>query len=435
MSYAQPSELHLGRIVNPRPDGTIEWFTNGALAINDRGQIVAVGPKDELQAQYPEAASIDHRSGWIVPGFVDTHVHLSQIFGRARVRGELLRWLDDAIFPVEQAFADPNHADKAARSFVSECARSGITTANIFLTSHPEASQQCFQVVADSGLRAIMGMVQMDQDAPADLCLDVGPAIDATTELASRWHDYDGGRIRYALMPRFALSCSKAMLQELGRIQQQMPDLHMHTHVAENETECKEVQARFPEASDYLSVYADHGLVHKGTLLAHGIHLADHNLQKIQTLGAGVSHCPSSNMFLKSGVFPVERYLQFNTAFGLGTDVGAGPELCPFAVMRSAYNIQPDYFWRPADLFWRATLGGAQALGLDATIGCLSPGKDADFVVLQPDRLGVHAPSMPTRDPNPEELDDLLSPLIFLGDDRLVEHVRVRGRELAYPGA
>jgi guanine deaminase len=356
---------------------------------------------------------------------VDTHVHLAQVFARARIRGNLLEWLNEAIYPEEIMFADLDHVRKAAGCFVRECIDVGVTTANVFLSSHKEASELCFEAVAESGMRAIMGMVHMDQDAPDALLVPAGRAISETEDLASRWHQHDRGRIQYALMPRFALSCSRDLMTQLGTMKRETPSLYVHTHLSETIKECRAVLEAYPEHSDYLAVYESFGLLSDRTVMAHAIHLSAQELLRISAAGAGVAHCPSANLFLKSGVFPWSGHTTAGIRFGLGSDVGAGYQINPFQVMRDAYNVQDKLFLRPTDLFWRATLGGAQALRLDSTIGSLDEGKDADFVVLAPPC------DLPSGGPSEnEDLEDALAHLIFTGDDRWVVASYVRGRSL-----
>jgi len=416
--------LHLAHVVTPLPDGSIQSIPEGALVVDARGMILAVGERRVLGAAHPDAAVEDHGTRLLIPGFVDAHVHLAQVYARARIRGELLEWLQDAIFPAEARFADASHAERAARAFVSECIRCGVTSAAIFLTSHAEAAARCFTVVAESGLRAVMGLVHMDRGGPQELLQRPATSLAAAERLAGAWHGHDGGRIRYALTPRFPLACSDELLAGLGALNQSGADFSVHTHLAESEAECAAVLKAFPRARDYLDVYEQAGLVGPRTILAHGIHLSEREIEALARSGAGVAHCPSSNMFLKSGVFAWQRHVAATVRFGLGSDVGAGSEMSPWRVMRDAYGIQPAMFLSAEDLFWRATLGGAQAIGLDQEIGSLESGKQADFLVIDTSARPELAAL------NGDSVADILAALVFLGDDRVVQRTHVRGRRL-----
>lgn len=416
--------LHLGRVLSPTGSGALTDVADGAILVGEGGRLVAVGERAAVHAAHPGVMVRDHRPGVLVPGFVDAHVHLAQVFARARAGLDLLDWLDQAIFPAELRFADVGHAERAARAFVADCARHGVTTANVFLSSHPAAAQRCFEVLAATGLRAIAGLVHMDRDAPGGLCLDAKASVAAAEDLAGRWHGHDGDRLRYAITPRFALSCSDAMLGELGKLASTDGTLHVHTHLSESPRECAAVAARFAAAADYLAVYESFGLVGPRSLFAHAIHLSDRELGALAAHGAGVAHCPSSNLFLKSGAFPWRRYEAAGVRFGLGSDVAAGPELSPLRVMRDAYMVQPSDFLAPEALLFRATLGGAQALRLDDRVGSLEVGKDADFVVLRPERR----PEIALQPPSTTA--ELCAAITFLGDDRLVDSTWVRGRRL-----
>ncbi len=417
--------LHRGDLLNPRPAGTLELHRDGGVLVDGAGRIAAVGGFSALRSAHPRARVADHSGRLILPGFVDCHVHLAQVFARARFCGGLLPWLQEAIFPEELRFSDLGHAERATEAFVGECVRAGVTTAAVYLSSQPPAADRCLQGLAGSGLRVVAGLTHMDHGAPEALCLEPAKALAATEALAARWHGHDEGRLQYALAPRFALSCTAEHLRALGALYRSADDLYVHTHLSENHDEVAEVRAAFPEAPDYTGVYEATGLLGPRTILAHAIHLSPRELAVIAACGAGVAHCPSANLFLKSGVFSWESHAAAGVRFGLGSDVGAGPEMSPLRVLRDAASVQPRLFLSPQQLLWRATLGGAQALRLDAITGSLDAGKEADLVVLDPSAR----PEIPAE--ACAALGSLCAALIFLGDDRLVESTWVRGRRLA----
>ena len=416
--------LHFGFVLTPSADGRLLAIPKGALGVDKEGCLAFVGSRADLEPDDKEAIIQDHGSGILFPGFVDLHVHLPQIGSRGRSRSDLLQWLHKDIYPAEAKFADPEYAGQCARRFVKECARNGVTTTVAFLTSHKEASKRSISVIAESGIRSVVGAVQMDRNGPQELLNNVEDSISCAEELAGKWHGYDSGRVKYALIPRFAISCSDRLLKELGRLKTQAPSLYVHTHLSEQKGEIDEVSRLFPQADDYLSVYEDAGLVGELTLFAHCIHLSDRELSSLISQGAGVAHCPSSNLFLKSGIFPWQRSVDADLRFGLGSDVGAGPEMSPFRVMRDAYFMQLNQVIPPDELLWRATLGAAQALGMEDEIGSLEVGKEADFVVL--DLKG--RPEMEDQDHS--SIEGICSSLVFLGDDRVVRESWVRGKRL-----
>jgi guanine deaminase len=424
MTKADLQSLHLGFVLTPTADGRLAAYADGAMAIQVDGRLGFVGSRADLDPGIDKGVVYDHGGDVLFPGFVDLHVHLPQLHARARVRPDLLEWLHKEIYPAEVAFSDPDFAQSCSEAFVNECIRNGITTTVSFLTVHEEAANRAFRVVAESGLRAIMGTVQMDRNAPEALVVDSLEALSTAEALAGRWHGHDAHRIQYALTPRFAISCSDELLHELGQLKSQNPSLFVHTHLSEQPGECAEVARLFPEAMDYLHVYEDAGLVGPRSIFAHCIHVSDRELSALVSLGAGVAHCPSSNLFLKSGRFPWQRAENAGLRFGVGSDIGAGPEMSPFRVLRDAFNIQTDHTLTPDTLLWRATLGAAQALGMEDTIGSLETGKDADFVVLDPRAK----PELAGQDLSSPEA--LCSSLVFLGDERIVKETWVRGRRL-----
>lgn len=422
-----------GKILHALSASELVFLPDGALVIDDQGLILACDHWDTLARdnKLPETLPCttlpDHML--LMPGMVDTHVHLPQLAATGCQEDDLLSWLNNHIFAEESRFAAPDYAQTMSQWFFQALLRNGTTTANVFLTSHPEASRIAFEVALSSGNRVIMGQNLMDCHAPANLIRDTQMTLEETERLCRQWHQADHGRIQYAWVPRFALTSTELLLEGLGRLRRAYPDVYLHTHLSEQQSEVSAVQAQFPWADSYTHVYERFGLLGSRTILAHAIHLSNEELQCVQHHDCALAHCPGSNFFLKSGRFRWLDALAMQIRFGLGSDVGAGPELSMFKAMKDAQYMQGHFLIPVEQLFYRATLGGAQALCLDDRIGNFLPGKEADFLLLdcqaKSEFSHPHGASLTTH-PETDHIQ-LLSRLIYLGDDRLVRATFVRG--------
>lgn len=417
---------YLGHVVSPRGANTWDDYRHGALVVDGDGRIVAVGPWSEVRSGLSgKGRVVDFGKRLILPGFIDLHLHLPQISEVGQTGHTLLGWLKTYIFPAEARFRDPATAAGIATWFFSELARNGTTTAVVFPTIHAEATDAAFKVALERGNRVIMGKVMMDANCPEELTETWQDSLRQSGELARRWHGADGGRLLYAFTPRFAVTSSRELLAGAGKLWSEHPGTYVHTHLAENEDEVNFVSRLFPEARSYTDVYDRFGLIGSNSIYAHSIHLDDLDFARIAEAGASIAHCPSSNFFLKSGVFKYAQARQSGVKFALGSDVAAGPEMSMFRVMKDATYMQLHEWLSPYELFYRATLAGARALNLDDRIGSLTPGKEADFVVVDPTRK----PSI-VRNLLDQPTEEMLSRLVYLGDDRLIYATYVRGRAI-----
>ena len=422
----QPGELtaYLGHIVSPTGPESYSDFRCGAMLVDAAGTIAGIGPWSQLRQKYRSVRRIvDFGKRLLIPGLVDMHLHLPQITQIGRSGQSLLGWLEEYIFPAEARFLDSAHALRVATWFFDELVRNGTTTACVFTTIHAEASEIAFRVAASRGNRVIMGKVMMDANAPESLSEDSSLALHQSEELCRRWHGHDGGRLLYAFTPRFALTSSSNLLSGTGSLWSKFPGTYLHTHLAENQEEVLLVKRQFPGSRSYTDVYQSHGLLARNSIFAHSIHLDQHDLTCLAETKSALAHCPSSNFFLKSGAFPYEQVKQVGVSCGLGSDVAAGPGLCLFGVMKDAAYMQADLWISPAELLYLGTLAGARALNLDQKVGSLLPGKEADFLVINPGRKSCIQADILDR-----TTDEILSSLVYLGDDRLVEATYVRGR-------
>ncbi|MGN6185646.1 MAG: guanine deaminase [Thermoanaerobaculia bacterium] len=420
-------KIFRGRIFTPVADpfahgvdGSYRWFEDGHLAVDDDGRIASVGEWSDA----PEGDVVDTQGLLITPGFIDTHLHAPQLEMIGLYGGDLLQWLTRYTFPTERKFEDPEHARRVARAFYELLLRNGTLTALIFSTIHYEATDIFFEEAERRGFRGIIGKTMMDRNAP-DYLLDQSAqkSYDESRALLQKWHKR--GLLRYAITPRFAPTSTPEQLELAGRLKKEFPDAWVHTHISENRNEVRWVQELFPEA-EYADVYDDYGLLDERTVLAHGVWLTPEELDLLSRRGARIAHCPNSNLFLGSGLFPLHRVLDAGVVIGLGTDIGAGTTPSLFNAMADAYKVQQvqGVSLSPFHLWYLSTLGGARALSLEAETGSLEPGKSADFLVLD-----IKAtPLLAMRTGRASSLEDLLAGLIFMGDDRAVQRSVIAGK-------
>jgi guanine deaminase len=416
-----------GRIFTPVSDpfahgveDSYRWYEDGHLAVAADGTIISVGEWSEA----PPGEIVDTNGLLITPGFIDTHLHAPQLEMIGSYGGDLLQWLTRYTFPTERKFEDPEHARRVARAFYDLLLRNGTLSALIFSTVHYEATNIFFEEAEHRGFRGIIGKTMMDRNAPEYL-LDASPerSYEESRSLLEKWHGR--GLLRYAITPRFAPTSTPEQLEFAGRLKREFPDSWVHTHISENRTEVRWVQELFPEA-EYADVYDHYGLLDRKTVLAHGVWLTPEELDLLARRGARISHCPNSNLFLGSGLFPLHRVLEAGVVIGLGTDIGAGTTPSLFNAMSDAYKVQQvqGISLSPFHLWYLSTLGGARALCLDAETGSLEKGKSADFLILD-----IRAtPLLAMRTGRASSLEDLLAGLIFMGDDRAVQKAVIAGR-------
>ena len=371
---------------NPfRDEGALEHFEDGALLVAD-DKIVAVGSYSDLAPNYPEAKTIDHRDAFLLPGFIDTHVHYPQIPIIGAMGLRLLEWLETRTLPEEARFADPEYARLQAQIFLRQLALNGTTTALVFGAHFKAAMDVFFEAALESGLRVTSGLVLGDRNLSAALHTTPERAYRESRELIDAWHGR--GRLRYAVTPRFSLSATDALLEVCGKLLAETPDLFFTTHLNEQPEEISTVLKLFEGARDYLETYDRHGLVTMRSVFAHDVHVYDRELKRLGEVGSSVAHCPSSNMFIGSGLFPLRRHLRYGVGFALGSDVGGGTGFSLFKEGLMAYQVQmlfdDGYPLTSAHLLYLATLAGARALHLNDETGDLSPGKQADFILVRP---------------------------------------------------
>ena len=397
------------------------------LVICRDGMIRAVGPYARLKSELPAGAAVaDHSGCLIAPGFIDTHVHYVQT-GIIGAQGlQLLDWLNRYTYVAEQAFADPAVAQATARVFCDELLRQGTTTALVFCSVHAGSVDALFVEAERRNLRLIAGKVLMDRNAPAALTDTARSGYDQSKALIGKWHGR--GRCLYAITPRFAGSSTPEQLELAGSLWREHPDTFVQTHIAENRDEVAWVMKLYPRRRDYLDIYGHYGLTGRRAVLAHGIYLDEAEFERCHATGTALAHCPTSNLFLGSGLFPLRaaRDPRRPIHVGLGTDIGAGTSFSLLATMSEAYKVA-QLQGRPIDAieaFFLGTLGGARALALDDRIGTLAAGREADMVVLDPDAT----PLLAFRNRRSRSIAETLAILTTLGDDRAVRSTYVAGK-------
>jgi guanine deaminase len=428
------------RLLTPLAAGGMLHIPDALVAVDESGRLAAVGPSEAAHHDL-RASAIDLRPWVLMPGMVDIHAHLPQFPNAGRgFAMDLLTWLDRLTFPTEQSWSDVAVAERLAPAIFEAFATAGTTTVLAYGVVYEAAMDAAFRAAEANGIRAILGKVMMDRvtyDPTIEPTAILDQSLRESADLIGRWHGADGGRLGYAVTPRFAISCSQEMLRESAALARST-GAWWQTHVSEDPFEIAEVARLFPDARDYVDVYDRAGGLGPRTVLAHAIHLSERELDRLVDTGTRVAHCPASNLFIGAGVMPLARYLEAGLTVGLGSDVSGGPDASIFSVMRiGAYaqmarrSLAGDE--RPAltPLEWlrMGTLEGARALGLDDVIGSLEVGKEADLIAVDPAYLAPLEGQPADDDPS-----DLASRLIFRAHPDMVRVAWVRGRTLAGPG-
>ncbi|MDA7746052.1 guanine deaminase [Psychromonas sp.] len=407
------------------------YFSPGALLIQD-GKVLEAGDKETLQSKYKtllghsEIEIKDFTGQLILPGLIDTHIHFPQTEMIGAYGEQLLTWLEKHAFPAEQKFKDSEYAEIVANIFIDELLRNGTTTALVFGTVHPQSVDAFFTEAQKRNLRMIAGKVMMDRNCPETLSDTAESGYQESKALIEKWHGVD--RLSYAVTPRFAPTSTKQQLDNCGELLKEYPDVYLHTHLSENTDECEWVKSLFEENEDYLSVYEDAGLVKKRAVFAHGLYLSDREYKSLADNQAAISHCPTSNLFIGSGLFNLKACEEHDVTVAMGTDVGAGTSFSLFQTFNEAYKMQQlqDNSLSAFKGLYLSTLAGAKALDLEGTIGNFMPGCEADFIVLD----NSPTPFLEFRLQQSNDLEERLFTLMMLGDDRCISETFVMGKSV-----
>jgi len=401
-----------------------EHFADGLLVV-DEGRITDVGPADALQKKLPTDLAITDYSGkLIVPGFIDCHVHYPQLDIIGSYGAQLLDWLNQYAYPAEAEFADPSYAREVANAFIDELLRNGTTTALVFGTVHAHSADVIFEAAQARDMRLIAGKVLMDSNCPEALRDTPESGYAESKALIERWHGR--GRLGYAITPRFALTSSPEQLAAAGKLAAEYPDTWIHTHLAENMDEVEQIARQFPDSRSYLDVYDRFGLVRERAVFAHCLHMDEQDRSRMATLSAAAAFCPTSNLFLGSGLFDLPAMRKAGINCGLGTDVGGGTSLSMLRTASEAYKVLHlrEHALPAMRALYLATLGAAETLDLDDKIGNFKKGKEADFAVLDFEGSRLTA----RRCAAASTIEEKLFALMTLADDRNVAATYVEGR-------
>ncbi|GJJ03085.1 guanine deaminase [Duganella rhizosphaerae] len=400
------------------------WHEDGLLIVND-GKVHLAGDFSQLIAFLPQGTPLhDYRGKIIMPGFIDTHVHYPQTDMIASPAPGLLPWLEKYTFPTERKFSDPEHAANVASFFLDELTRCGTTTAMVYCTVHPQSVDAFFTESEKRNLRMVAGKVLMDRNCPDFLQDTAESGARESEELIKKWHKR--GRQLYAITPRFAPTSTEEQLELAGALAKAYPDTFLQTHVAENTDEVAWVKSLFPNARSYMDVYDHFGMMRPRSMYAHCIWLDDADRARMGETQSAISICPTSNLFLGSGLFDFERADAKRVPLSLATDVGGGTSFSMLQTMNEAYKVarMGGTYLQAMRMFYLATLGGARAMQLEGTIGNFVPGAEADFIVLDPKAT----PLLARRTERTDSVEELLFAIAMLGDDRAISATYAAGK-------
>lgn len=327
-------EIHRGSILHfPKktldPANNYQYFNDGVLVI-EKGVITHLGSAEDFfssaeNQQRLNGGGVELHKGLMIPGMIDSHVHLPQVEMIASYGKQLLDWLNDYTFPTEKKFADEEYCYRQAHFFLKQLLANGTTTASVFATIHPASVDAFFDSAKSVNARMICGKVMMDRNCPDYLQDTAESSYRESKQLIEKWHG--NGRAMYAITPRFAPTSTPEQLKNAGQLAKEYPGTFVQTHLSENLNEIAWIKQLFPQHRDYLDVYQSYGLVRDRSLFGHGIHLNDREYQALSTSGATICFCPSSNLFLGSGLFNYNKMKEYEIPVTIASDVGAGTSL------------------------------------------------------------------------------------------------------------
>jgi len=436
------------------------FHQDGLMVVTD-GVIKAFGPYDKIAAAHPSVQITHIKDRIIVPGFIDGHIHLPQTRVLGAYGEQLLPWLQKSIYPEEIKYRDRNYAREGVKRFLDALLAAGTTTCQAFTSSSPVSTEELFEEASRRNMRVIAGLTGIDRNAPAEFIDTPENFYRDSKRLIAQYHNK--GRNLYAITPRFAFGASPELLKACQRLKHEHPDCWVNTHISENPAECSGVLVEHPDCQDYLGVYEKFDLVGPKFSGGHGVYLSNNEFRRMSKKGAAVVFCPCSNLFLGSGLFRLGRATdpEHRVKMSFGTDVGGGNRFSMISVLDDAYkvgmcnNTLLDGSIDPArkDLaeaernklspyrgFWSVTLGGAEGLYIEDKLGNFEPGKEADFVALDPNAGQLAQPwhqSLIADGAGPRTVDDvanMLFAVMMVGDDRCVDETWVMGKRLYKKG-
>jgi len=403
---------------------SVKFYDSGSLLIKGKF-IEEIDDYSVLKKKHPGADIYDYKDNLITAGFIDNHMHYPQTGIIASYGKRLLDWLEKYTFPEEAKFKNIDYARNISSLTLDICLKNGTTTMASFCTSSPTSVGVFFEEARKRKMSVVAGKTCMDRNAPKDLIDNVQSSYCDSEKLIKKWHKND--RAVYAISPRFAITSSPEQLECLGSLWSNYPDCIMQTHLAEQKEEIEWVKKLFPKSKTYLDVYNKFGLVEKNSLFGHSIHLQDREIKILEEKKSSIAHCPTSNMFIGSGIFELSKLSKNNINIGLGTDTGGGTSFSMLSTMSAAYKIGQlnGQSIHPAQLFWLATVGSSRSLNLESEIGNISEGFYADLVV-------INLKSTKEIEQRAEKATNFweeVFPTLIMGDDRAIETTWVSGKE------
>ena len=400
------------------------YIEEGGILYDENGVIKEVDEYNSINRKHKNLPVKDFGSMIVCPGFIDTHNHFPQTQVIASYGTKLLEWLNKYTFPNESLFKNEDHCKKEAKIFLDLLNLNGITSSVSFGSVHPVSVQSLFAEAKERNMNLIAGNVLMDRNAPADVLIPAKKSYENSNEIIRNWHDV--GRCKYAVTPRFAITSTPELMEVSQSLVEENESCYVQTHLSENLDEIKTTLSLFPDYKNYLSIYDNYKLLSEKTLLAHSIHLEKSEKEKILETHAVTVHCPTSNLFLGSGLYKFKELRKMGIRSAISTDVGGGTSFSMLRTLDEAYKVQQlqDFSLNPLESFYWATLGNAKALGLDNEIGIIKPGNIADLIVLNSNST----PLMSHRMEKCETVQEELFVLQTLGDERAIESVFIAGK-------
>ncbi len=408
---------------SPQDESAHLYIEDGALLI-EAGTIIACDSYDKVRPLAGEDVElIDHRPHLLMPGFIDTHLHFPQVQVIASWGAQLLDWLENYTFPAEARFADPDHAARMAGHFFDQMIANGTTTSVAYCTSHKSSAEAYFTEAARRNMRVIGGKVLMDRNAPDAVCDTPQGGYDDTKALIADW---DGkGRALYAITPRFAITSTPEQMEATAALVKEHPDCYIQTHLDENHAEIELTAQLYPDAPDYLGIYEQYGLLGPKMLLGHSIHMQPREIDVMIETKSRPVFCPTSNLFLGSGLFDYEGLRARGAICAVATDIGGGTSYSMLQTLNEGYKVLAlrGQKLHPYRAFYWMTLGNAVALGLEDKIGTLQAGTEADITVLD----ARATPAMALRMEACQSLAEELFILQIMADDRTIAQTYLAG--------
>jgi guanine deaminase len=406
--------------------GSYIYLEKGAVVCDDKGVIVEVNDYSKLNKKYKSAKTEDFGSKIICPGFIDLHNHFPQTQVIASYGTKLLEWLNKYTFPNESLFFDKNHCERESKMFLDLLNSNGITTSVSFGSVHTSSVEYLFREAHNRNMCLIAGNVLMDRHAPDTVLEKADKSYLNSKEIISRWHNVS--RCKYAITPRFAITSTPELLEVSQSLYAEHNSCYVQTHLSENIDEIKTTLNLFPDYNNYLAIYDKYKLLSNKTLLAHSIHLEKNEIERIKETKSVAVHCPTSNLFLGSGLFKYRELEEKGVRTAIATDVGGGTSFSMLRTLDEAYKIQQleNYSLNPlASYFW-STMGNDECLGLQNQIGSIKAGSYADLIVLNSESTSL----MRHRMEKCRTIEEELFILQTLGDDRAIDAVFISGKKI-----